>query len=148
MRLPSSLVLTALVLPALAAAKVGKTKLSPEGLETSEMGLGGLHFAELDGACMCVGWGLYCGLIDLPSGGWGSVCLTCCCCCCWRLFTHTYASTSVLPKPHPSIHPCMQTYTHRPGVAQQALECGRGQRHHPAWCVRGTDSFVDRAFFE
>lgn len=46
-----------------AQAKVGKTKLSPDGLETSEMGLGALHFAELDGGCgrrMCGGWGL-CG---------------------------------------------------------------------------------------
>jgi hypothetical protein len=41
----------AALLPALALAKVGRTKLSPEGLETSQMGLGGLHFAELDGTC-------------------------------------------------------------------------------------------------
>lgn len=54
MRLPSLPLL--LLLPALAAAKVGKTKLSPDGLETSEMGLGGLHFAELDGASLLAGW--------------------------------------------------------------------------------------------
>lgn len=41
-----------LALPLLAAAKVGRTKLSPDGLETSQMALGGLHFAELDGACL------------------------------------------------------------------------------------------------
>ncbi len=31
-------------------AAVGKTKLSPDGMETSQIGLGALHFAELDGA--------------------------------------------------------------------------------------------------
>lgn len=31
-------------------AKVGKTKLSPDGLQTSAIGLGALHFAELSGA--------------------------------------------------------------------------------------------------
>lgn len=31
-------------------AKVGKTKLAPDGLETSQMGLGALHFAELPDA--------------------------------------------------------------------------------------------------
>lgn len=45
------------LLPLLAVAKVGRTKLSSDGLETSAMALGGLHFAELDGACAIV-----CGL--------------------------------------------------------------------------------------
>lgn len=39
----------ALFLAGAVEAKVGKTKLAPDGLETSQMGLGGLHFAELDG---------------------------------------------------------------------------------------------------
>ena len=56
-----------LLLPPVTEAKVGKTKLSPDGLETSQIGLGALHFAELDGkdahVCggvdawvVCVGW--------------------------------------------------------------------------------------------
>lgn len=53
-----------LLLPTTAEAKVGKTKLSPDGLETSQMGLGALHFAELDGKDACVGRG---------GPGWGWV---------------------------------------------------------------------------
>lgn len=49
---PSFLILPLMaLLPLLAVAKVGRTKLSSDGLETSAMALGGLHFAELDGAC-------------------------------------------------------------------------------------------------
>lgn len=48
-----------LLLSPAAEAKVGKTKLSPDGLETSQIGLGALHFAELDGKDAHV-----CGAVD------------------------------------------------------------------------------------
>lgn len=57
MRLAAStafpLLLAAACCAGVALAKVGKTKLSPDGLETSEIGLGALHFAELDGTWVC-----------------------------------------------------------------------------------------------
>jgi len=87
MRLPSALLLVALAVGlALAQAKVGRTKLSPDGLETSQIGLGGLHFAELDGAwvwvCVVgVGW---CGV---AAGGMGGG-LPRGCGCWWWTVTH------------------------------------------------------------
>lgn len=64
------LLLAAAAVPT-AEAKVGKTKLSPDGLETSEMGLGALHFAELDG-----GWVLDVGVVGGLGRSVGSVCLS------------------------------------------------------------------------